>query len=77
MHGGWVGWGFISFFIIVKKWARPMSGHLKKLLIEASDSWKKLLTLFKVFNTFKFVAHHVDVDFYVNVDKGCVTQGET
>ena len=76
MRGG-VGWGCISFFTIVKKWARPWSGHLKKLLIEASDSWKKLLTLSKAFNTFKFVGHHVDVDFDVNIDRGYVTQGET
>ena len=72
-----MGWGFISFFIIVKKWARPKSGHLKKIPIEASDSWKKLLTLFKAFNTFKFVGNNVDVDFDVNVDKGCVSQGES
>ena len=66
-----------SFFMIVKKWARPRSGHLKKIPIEASDSWKKLLTLFKAFNTFKFVGHPVDIDFDVYVDRGCVTQGET
>ena len=69
MGGGGGGEGGKSFFIIVKKWATPRSGHLKKIPIEASDSWKKLLTLFKAFNTFKFVGHHVDVDFDVNVDR--------